>query len=191
MSARLLVAALVAILVAACAKPDAGTAERTDARAAASSAAVVDDVLLAYLSTARSLHHEADLFEDKSDLRGAIGALERLVDKPAPRQAPEIDEVVADTRARLGDLRSQLGDFDAAAKDVELGLQKTPAVSYFRGHLLEVRGLVEQRRAKALEAKGDVDGAAKAKASAMKSFEEAIAVQDEVIRRALGDAGAP
>ena len=119
------------------------------------SSEAVDDVLLAYLSNARSLHHEADLAEDGADLPKAVVALERLLAKPEPRKAPEIDEVIADTHARVADLQSRLGQFDAAARHVTDGLSRAPAVSYFRGHLFEVRGLVEERRAKALSAKGD------------------------------------
>ncbi len=152
--------------------------------------AVVDDVLLAYLSQARAHHHQADLAEDAGDTQGAIAALERLLARPRPRQAPEIDEVVADTHARLGDLRSRLGDFDGASKDVDQGLAVAPKISYFQGHLHEVRGLVEERRSKALAAKGDEGGAAAARENAMKAYEEAIAIQGEVIKRGTQDGGA-
>lgn len=143
----------------------------------------IDEVLLAYLSTARSLHHEADLAEDAGDIKSAIAALDRLLAKPEPRKAPEIDEVVADTHARLADLRSKSGDFQLATKHVDQGLGRAPNVSYFRGHLLEVRGLVEERLAKDLTAKGDAPGAAAARDRAMKAYEEAIAIQDEVIKK--------
>lgn len=149
----------------------------------------VDESLMAWLSSARALHHEADMAEDAGDIDGAIKPLDRLLTRPTPRKAPEIDEVLEDTRARLADLRSRKGDFDAAAKDAEQGLALATAVSYYRGHLLEVRGLVEERRAKALLAKGDTAAAAKAKDLAMKSYEEAIAVQDEVIKRGTNDGG--
>ena len=150
----------------------------------ASDQTAIDEPILAYLSLARSLHHEADLAEDAGDVKGAIATLQRLFEKPPPRTAPEVDEIVADTRARLGDLESRLDDFDSASRDVESGLVSAPSISYFRGHLLEVRGLIEERREKALAAKGDVDGASKAREAAMKAFEDAISVQREVINRA-------
>jgi tetratricopeptide (TPR) repeat protein len=152
---------------------------------------VIDETLLAYLSQARALHHEADIAEDQSDVKGAIAALERLLAKAPPRVAPEVDEVMADTRARLGDLRSRLGEFDAGQRDVEEGLKKVPGVTYFRGHLLEVRGLIEERRAKALEAAKDSAGAAKSREAAMKAYEEAILIQEEVIKRGTKDGGKP
>ncbi len=150
----------------------------------------VDDVLMAYLSTARVLHHEADLAEDSGDLKGAIAALDRLLAKPEPRKAPEIDEVVADTHARLADLCSRTNDFALAAKHVDQGLARATTTSYFRGHLLEVRGLVEERLAKDLSAKGDAAGAGAAKERAMKAYEEAIKIQDEVIQKGTQDGGA-
>jgi tetratricopeptide (TPR) repeat protein len=182
------IAILVALLVTACAKRDRPGAPKSSV-SGVSSEIVVDEALLAYLSTARSLHHEADLFEDKNDIPGAIGALERLLAKTPPRRAPEVDEVLADTHARLGELRAELGEFDAGQKDVELGLAAAPSISYFRGHLLEVRGLIEEKRGKALAAKGDTAGATKAKELAMKAYEEAIAVQDQVIERGTRDGG--
>lgn len=147
----------------------------------------VDEVLLAWLSSARALHHQADLQEDQNDLPGALVTLERLMNKPKPRPAPEIDEVLADTRARMADLRSRIGDFDGAGKDVEAGLALSTSVSYYRGHLFEVRGLVEERRSKALALKGDLEGAAKARQAAMKAYEEAISVQEEFIKKSGED----
>ena len=156
---------------------------------ASASQAPVDDVLLAWLSAARSLHHEADLAEDVNDGKLAVVALERLLAAKRPRAAAEIDEVLADTHARLGDLRSKDGDFDGAEKNVDAGLLFAKGVSYYRGHLFEVRGLVEERRAKALAAKGDLTGAAAAREAAKKAFEEAVTLNFEFIDQHGRDKG--
>ena len=186
-----LVIGLLCVMPWACAKRSkVGPDGNSNRPVTSAPSAVVDESLLAYLSSARSLHHEADLYEDKNDPRGAIGALERLLAIPS-KPSPEVDEVVADTRARLAELRSELGDFDAALQDVALGLKAAPAVSYFRGHLLEVKGLVLQKRAQALADKGDAEGAKKAKDEAMTAFEEAVAVQGEVIKKGSAPAGGP
>ena len=176
-------AGLLSVLSIASAGAYVGCIKQT-AGPTASDQTAIDEPLLAYLSLARSLHHEADLEEDAGDLKGAIATLQRLFEKPPPHKSPEADDIVADTRARLGDLESRLGDFDGGAKEIDHGLVAAEAVSYFRGHLLEVRGLIEERRAKALTAKGDVDGASKAREAAMKAFEDAISVQHDVIDRA-------
>ena len=54
--------------------------------------------------------------------------------------------MLADTRARVANLQSELGNFGAAMEHVDVGLKLVPGDSYFRGHLYEVRGLVEERR---------------------------------------------
>jgi hypothetical protein len=154
-------------------------------------APVVDPRLFAFLSKARATHHEADLAEDAGDRASAVRALERLVDGPVPGPAlpPEAAEVLADARARLADLRSASGDFDGARRDVEAGLAVATDASHFRGHLLEVAGVVEERRGKVRKAAGDLPGAEAAFRLAIEQYERAIATQDEVIRRALGASG--
>lgn len=151
-------------------------------------APVVDPTLLAFLSKARAAHHDADLAEEGGDRSKAISVLSRLVAGPVPGGAappPEVAEVVADTRARLADLRSSLGDFDPAIVDVDAGLALAKENTHFRGHLFEVRGVVEERRSKALAQKGDAAGAEKARKDALAAFEKAIEIQDDVIARAL------
>jgi tetratricopeptide (TPR) repeat protein len=139
---------------------------------------------MSFISGARSAHHLADGHEEKGDLPGAEAALGRLLDGPLPpkKDAAEVREVLADTRARLADLRSRRGDFDAALKDVDQGLGLVPEQSYFRGHLFETRGLVEERRTKALAAAGDQAGAGQAKERALAAFEEAMRIQQGVIK---------
>jgi hypothetical protein len=151
----------------------------------ATAAPLVDTTLLAFLSKARALHHEADMAEGRNDPAAAVVALDRLTAARAPANRPEVDEVLADTRARLADLRAGRGDFDGAARDVVEGLRTASGDSYFRGHLFEVSGLVEERRARALDASGDRAGAAQARKRALEASDQAVRIQEEVIRRAL------
>ena len=154
---------------------------------------VVDKALVAFLSKARAVHHEADAALDAGDPKKAITVLRSLVSGPRPRSgqetAPEVLEVVADTHARLADLESEAGDFDAAQKDVDLGLALAQKPTHFRGHLFEIRGIVLEREAKASKEKGDLPGAVKAATGAVEAFEQAIKIQDQVITEALGNAG--
>lgn len=155
-------------------------------------ATVVDPVLLAFLSKARSAHHKADGAEAQGDTASAIAALEALTRGPRPggeRPLVEVREVLSDTHARLADLQSARGQFDAAIEQVQAGLDLATDVTYFRGHLFEVRGLVEERRAKALEERGETERAREARKSAIAAFDEAVRIQDQVIMNALGDAG--
>jgi tetratricopeptide (TPR) repeat protein len=146
----------------------------------------VDTQLMAFLSAARALHHEADIKEQSGDDDGAVAALERLARMPAP-QAIEVDEVLADAHARLAELRLRRADLDGADRDVRLGLDRAKSPTYFRGHLLEVEGLVEEARASTLSDAGRTDEAARAKAQAISLLEEAVHVQELVIQHALGD----
>lgn len=146
----------------------------------------VDPVLLSFLGSARAAHHLADGHESAGDLKSAEGSLEALLTGPLPprRDAAEVREVLADTRARLADMKSRRGDFASALREVETGLALVPEPSYFRGHLYETRGLVEERQSKALAEAGDQQGAARARERALVAFEEAMRIQQGVIRAA-------
>jgi hypothetical protein len=156
-----------------CAEQDAGTP--------------VDPLLLAFLSRARSAHHIADNLETNGDVSGAAASLAGLVAGPFPHGsgtelAPEVREVLADTLARLADFHSRLGAFDQALADIRAGLANAGGPNYFQGHLLETQGLVEERRAKSLEA-SDPKAAAAARQRAIALLEVAMAVQSSVIER--------
>ncbi len=174
----------VLLLVALASFAVAGTACRDDRD---DGVAVVDAALVAFLSKARAAHHRADLAERAGDGAGAIQAVEAIVGGPRPGVTPEVVEVVADAHARLADLRSLQDDFDGADRDVDAGLALATRITHFRGHLFEVRGLVAERRAEALAARGDAPGASAATDRAIRAYEEAIDVQDEVIRATLED----
>jgi hypothetical protein len=155
---------------------------------------VVDTELMAFLSEARSLHHEANIKEAANDLAGATTAMVRLVDARRPQAAtssPEVEEVLADAYARLAELRLRQNAVGPAAEAVASGLAHAPQPTYFRGHLLEVQGLIEESRANALADAGKLPEAVQAREKAIKLLEEVVRIQDDVIRRSLGgqDAG--
>jgi hypothetical protein len=149
----------------------------------------VDAQLLAFLSRARAAHHTADRAEETNDRAQAIRVLADVVRGPFPaggeRGAPEVREVLADTLARLAELRSEAGAFDAAEADITRGLELVPEPSYFRGHLYEVSGLMWEQRARALRERGDPAGADAARARALEALETAMKIQADVIRRSV------
>jgi len=149
----------------------------------------VDKVLVAFLGKARAAHHSADLLEDKQDRAGAVRVLEGLLTAKRIPERPEAQEVVADTRARLADLKSELGRFDEAAREVDSGLALVKGTTYYRGHLLEMRGLVHERHAKQLRTQGDLGAAKVAEEAALEAFEASMRVQQQVIDEVLPDAG--
>lgn len=173
------------LLVLAFAAGGCSRAEPPAPCAEADAGAPIDATLLAFLSRARAAHHVADQAEAARDLSQAVRALEAVTSGPLPpskgEAAPEVREVLADTLARLADLASQQDDYDAASRYLERGLGLVPTPTYFRGHLFEVRGLVEERNAARLERAGDAAGAASAKARALEALETAMKIQAEVI----------
>ncbi len=161
------------------------------ASAAPEAPAPVAAPVLAWLSKARSLHHAADMAEDADQPDRAIAMLQTLTRGPRPpARAPEIDEVLADTHARLADLQSRREAFDAALASVAEGLKFAHEASYFRGHLFEVEGLVHERRARVFADAGHATSAEHARSEAIRASMAAVRVQDDVIRRTTGaDAG--
>jgi hypothetical protein len=148
---------------------------------------------MAYLSEARALHHQANLSEDARDIPGAIEPLERLVRARRPHEGtliPEVEEVLADTLARLAELRARMNDLKGAESDVLMGLSHASSPTYFRGHLLEIQGVLEESRAAGLADAGREAEASKARARARDLLSQAVAVQERVLSGATGDGGA-
>lgn len=153
---------------------------------------VVDPKLLAFLSAARSAHHVADQREAAGDTAAALRALQSFTNGPKPAgDAPEVSEVLADTRARVADLLSRSGRFDQAEQEIEAGLGSARSPSYFRGHLFEVRGLIEERREKALRGTGRAKEADQARERSLSAYEEAMKIQAAVIQEAAPAGSAP
>lgn len=161
------------------------------ATSSADGGVAVDLALMAFLSQARAVHHEANVREAGGDAKGAILALEGLTAARRPDGArPEVAELMADTFARLAELRARSGDVDGAGRDLEAGLAQAPARSYFEGHLYEVAGIVSETKAKQLADAGQESAAAEARGKAIDLLRKAVAIQEEVIRSTLAaDAG--
>lgn len=185
---RILLVALTALLLAlglgfaatpGCSRHDGSADDGT---------AAVDTEIMAFLSEARALHHEANMKEESGDVAGAVSAMERLVAarRPHPeRKGPEVEEVLADAYARLAELRLKKGELDPAAAAVKSGLEHVAEATYFRGHLVEVQGLVEEARAAQLADAGNATEAARAREHAIQLLEEVVKIQEQVIQRSL------
>ena len=190
--ALLLAAAMGLALAYGCTKSD-GT--EPPARVAFDAGTPVDLEVMAFLSEARSLHHEANLHEAARDDQAAIASLDKLTKAPRPhpeKTIPEVEEVLADTYARIAEIRLRDGDTSGAARDVDEGAKHAKEDSYFKGHLLEVGGIVQEARAAELADAGKTADADNAKKQALALLHQAVEVQDKVIRASLGqDGGSP
>ncbi len=151
--------------------------------------AEIDPSSMSFLSAARALHHQADMMEDAGNPREAIEALERARTMPRGSLTREMREVLADTTARIAELRLQLGEVEQAQKSIAEGLTFADQPGYFRGHLLEVRGRVLEAEAKKLKADGHLALAETKRREALLSFDEAVRMHEDVIRSRLADGG--
>jgi len=168
------------------------SAASSSAQACAEPALRLDDARMAWLSKARAVHLQADLAESDGNEAEAAVLLNAFVKAPPPggeSPPPEEREVLADTFARLADLDGRGGKFASAREFVRQGLDLAKERTQFRGRLFEVLGAVEKRAADELRAKGDEPGATAAKTRSLVALKEAVAIQEQVIERALG--GAP
>jgi hypothetical protein len=179
--------ALAFALASGCARAEPSRVHSREARQANDAGVAIDTEVMAYLSMARARHHEANLDED-TDPKGALAALDQLTlaKRPHPGTSiPEIEEVLADTFARKAELDVRIGDLDKARESVREGLTHAPTPSYFRGHLLEVAGIVEEARAAMLRDAGRAGPAAEAKAKAIDLLHQAVVVQEKVVEESL------
>ncbi len=187
---RVLLSLLVLFGLACAFDEQRPSGQETDSCVCPQDAPVVDLALLAFLSKARAVHGRTDIAERGGHPERAIAILEELVKARMPSgPPPEVREVLADTLARLAELRSAGGDFDGASRDVKRGLKLARERTHYRGRLMEVLGVVEKRRYEKLLADGNEAQAQAAKARSIKAFQNAIAIQDAVIREALAGAG--
>jgi hypothetical protein len=181
-----------ALFLAGCAREAPREAPGGNCRCEESSARPVDQKLMAWLSKARTLHRLADLGEADSAVDRAIAPLEQLAGGATPPgPSPEVDEVLADTYARLAELRARRGELDRAEAEIVKGLERAQGKTYFRGHLLEVQGLVYEKLSASLAKANKPAAAEDAREKAMRSSLEAVRVQDEVIAGTLDRGGAP
>jgi hypothetical protein len=171
----------------ACSKSDAVVA-----RSPADAGTPIDLDVMAFLSEARALHHDANVREASNDDKDAIISLEKLTKAARPhpdKTIPEVEDVLADTYARTAEIRLRDGDIDGAARDVKEGTTHAQADTYFHGHLLEVGGIIEEARAASLTDAGKTAEADAAKKRALDFLHRAVEIQDQVIRASLSPDG--
>lgn len=151
---------------------------------AGDAAPALDTPVMAFLSMARARHHEANVDEAQGDVGGAIAALTALTASPKPHPdvtIPEVEEVLADTYARIAELELSRGGDEQADKAVEEGLRHAEGPTYFRGHLLEVSGILLEARAAKLADAGKPDEADALRKKAKAKLHEAIDIQEKVV----------
>ncbi len=169
-------AGLAALLLGGCA------AQREDL-CPCSEAKPLDQELMLVLSSARALHHQADIYLQQGEVDRAIEAVRQILALKLERQYPEAEEVRLDATARLAKLLLGKGDEQEALKLVDSAIASGPRESFYLSNLHSVRGDILEQRGKRLDGEGDKDGARQSAREAIAAFEQSIAINKRLQRQ--------
>jgi hypothetical protein len=148
---------------------------------------IVDERLLAALEEARAWQHRADVHLADGDAAAALADVEAVLQIRFPAGAPEGEEARLDAWARLGSLHLAAGDETRALADVDSGEREATRDSFYRAHLLTVRGEVYETRARRLDA-SDGTAAKEARREALAAYARSIEIDKRVQAALLKEA---
>ncbi len=169
------------------------SAARVDDGDADEAHAPVDTEIMAFLSEARALHHQANLKEEAGDLAGRRSARwsassRRAGRIPSARRPRSKRSSPTRTRGSPSSSSDRRASSRARADGGRrAGSSTRPEPTYFRGHLVEVAGPHRggARRASS-PTRASRDEATQAREKAIQLLEEVVKIQDQVIQRSLG-----
>ena len=139
---------------------------------------VLDEELMICLSQAKNFHHKADVYLRDGSLEQAADSVRQIIGAPCPADAPEVEDVRLDARARLAKIMLTQGNVDEAMKVVQQGIEKSTRDSFFLANLYTVKGEVHEATAILLvDSESDED-----KATARAESKLAIEAYDRSIK---------
>jgi hypothetical protein len=139
----------------------------------------LSEELMLTLSQAKNFHHKADVLLDDGKVDDAAREIERVFTLPFPEGAPEAEDVLLDSYARLAKLRLGQDRLDEADALVDKGMSMKTRDSFFLANLYTVRGEIFEARAHAAE--GDVEAQNEAKRSAIEAFDHSIRINQGLL----------
>ncbi len=140
----------------------------------------LSEALMVSLSQARNHHHKADLLLREGKVDDAAASVAEVLAIPFPGDAPESEDVILDTHARLGKLRILQGQLDEALQLVDEGINSSTRQSFFLANLHTVRGEVFEARAKLAEPGSEA--AKVATLSAIAAFDASIQINESLLK---------
>jgi hypothetical protein len=146
---------------------------------------VLPEELMLTLSSARSLHHQADLHLQQGEVERAIETVRAILALRLESRWPEAEEVRLDASARLGKLLLGKRDEKEALAIVDRELERGARESFFLSNLHGVRGEILEARAKRLEAGGQKEAARQSAREAIQAFERSIQINKRLQRLLL------
>jgi tetratricopeptide (TPR) repeat protein len=132
--------------------------------------------LLLLLSSARAMHHQADLYLQQGEVDRAIEAVRGILALKLDPKWPEVEEARLDAVARLGKLLLGKGDEREALELVDRELGGAKRESFYLSNLNGVRGEILDARSKRLDKEGKKDEARESAREAIASFERSISI---------------
>jgi tetratricopeptide (TPR) repeat protein len=141
----------------------------------------LSEALMLSLSQARNYHHKADLLFREGKIDEAAQAVEKVLSIAFPGDAPESEDVILDTHARLAKLRILQARLDDALSLVDKGIASSTRDSFFLANLYTVRGEVFE--AKAMAAEPNSEEARQATIEAIAAFDASIQINNGLLEK--------
>jgi tetratricopeptide (TPR) repeat protein len=174
---------LVSFAVLACCQGEkaADTSQRGALTALTEPENALSEELMLSLGQAKNFHHKADVFMSDGKLSEAADAVAKIMDIPFPKDAPESEDALLDTQARLAKLRLAQGRLDEAMKLVDDGIATASRQSFFLANVHTVRGEIFEATAEAAEAGSEAN--IHAKVRALEAFDTSIQINDVLLEQ--------
>ncbi len=137
--------------------------------------------LMVSLGQAKNFHHKADVLMSDGKLDEAADEVAKILQIPFPKDAPESEDALLDTRARLATMRIAQGQLETAMELVDGAIANARRESFFLANVHTVRGEIFEAQAAAAEAGSDE--AKQAKRSAIASFDTSIQINARILKK--------
>ncbi len=175
--------ALVALIALGACRQDSGSKpdESAPRTQLAEPENALSEALMVSLGQARNYHHKADLLLREGKIDEAATAVTAVLAIAFPKDAPESEDVILDTHARLAKLRVLQSRLDDAMDLVDEGIASSTRNSFFLANLHTVRGEVFEARANAEEPGSEA--AKKATLSAIEAFDASIQINEGLLEK--------
>ena len=175
----LLLAALVACLLAGCAK---AAKERC---CPCKRGQQLDERLMVTLASARALHHQADIYQRQGQADQAMAAVKKILGLDLDARWPEAEEVRLDAAARLAKMMLAQKEAQQALTLVDGQIKGARRESFYLSNLYSVRGEILEHRAGVLDRAGNKESAREVSREALAAFEKSIAINKKLQQRLL------
>lgn len=134
----------------------------------------LSEELMLCLGQAKNFHHKADVLMSDGKLDEAADEVAKIMAIPFPKDAPESEDALLDTRARLATFRVAQQRLDEAMTLVDDGIASATRKSFFLANVHTVRGEIFE--AKAAGAEDGSAASSSAKIEAIKAFDTSIEI---------------